>query len=152
MVLWLYFLLSTYITVLCHCVICVLAEDSKKAKSEAYGIMGPIPIPYPLPDTDGCKGMRQGKKEGCPIKKGQEYTYDTELFVKTSFPSVSLANRKKYFCFPLPSPFKKRRVQRLFGKICGWKTSSKYELPHDKTNKMTVRLAKTQISQGIHPV
>ena len=27
-----------------------------------------------------------------------------------------------------------------------------YEPPHDKTNKMTVRPAKTQISLGIHPV
>ena len=27
-----------------------------------------------------------------------------------------------------------------------------FELPHDKTNKMTVRLAKTQISLGICPV
>ena len=28
----------------------------------------------------------------------------------------------------------------------------KYEPPHDKTNKMTVHPAKTQISLGIHPV
>ena len=27
-----------------------------------------------------------------------------------------------------------------------------YEPPHDKTNKMSVRPAKTQISLGIHPV
>ena len=27
-----------------------------------------------------------------------------------------------------------------------------FEPPHDKTNKMTVRTAKTQISLGIHPV
>ena len=30
--------------------------------------------------------------------------------------------------------------------------SKKYEPPHDKTNKMTVRPAKTQISLDIHPV
>ena len=29
---------------------------------------------------------------------------------------------------------------------------SRNEPPHDKTHKMTVRLAKTQISLGIHPV
>ena len=29
---------------------------------------------------------------------------------------------------------------------------SKHELPHDKTNKMSVRPAKTKISLGIHPV
>ena len=29
---------------------------------------------------------------------------------------------------------------------------STYEPPHDKTNRMTVRPAKTQISVGIHPV
>ena len=28
----------------------------------------------------------------------------------------------------------------------------KYEPPHDKANEMTVHPAKTQISQGIHPV
>ena len=35
-----------------------------------------------------------------------------------------------------------------------WKTNvqSKFEPPHDKTNKMTVRPAKTQISLGIRPV
>ena len=31
-------------------------------------------------------------------------------------------------------------------------TLLKSELPHDKTNKMTVRPAKTQISLGIRPV
>ena len=29
---------------------------------------------------------------------------------------------------------------------------TKYELRHDKTNKVTVRPAKTQINQGIRPV
>ena len=31
-------------------------------------------------------------------------------------------------------------------------TLNPYELPHDKTNKMIVRPAKTQISLGIRPV
>ena len=35
------------------------------------------------------------------------------------------------------------------GKPFGFET---YEPPHDKTNKMTVRPAKTQISLGIRPV
>ena len=36
--------------------------------------------------------------------------------------------------------------------ITNFDTTSKYEPPHDKTNKMIVRPAKTQISLGIRPV
>ena len=40
----------------------------------------------------------------------------------------------------------------IFGKSINWpEHNSFFELPHDKTNKMSVRPAKTQISLGIRP-
>ena len=62
--------------------------------------------------------------------------------------------QKKFFCcFIYFSSVK--TVNILFAEksslICH-KPKNKYELPHDKTNKMSVRPAKTQISLGIRPV
>ena len=67
-------------------------------------------------------------------------------------------------CFEWTSVFFKKRIHlyRFFFKInryAGHQEEEKYEAqekknepPHDKTNKMTVRPAKTQISLGIRPV
>ena len=54
---------------------------------------------------------------------------------------VSMRSRKMTFQFPF--------LQKLMGYTL-FKLS--FEPPHDKTNKVSVRLAKTQISLGIRPV
>ena len=49
-----------------------------------HGIVMGIPVPFPIPESDGCKsGIR------CPIEKDKTYNYVNKLPVKSEYPSVS---------------------------------------------------------------
>jgi len=49
-----------------------------------HGIVMGIPVPFPIPESDGCKsGIR------CPIEKDKTYNYVNKLPVKNEYPSVS---------------------------------------------------------------
>ncbi|KAG1661581.1 NPC intracellular cholesterol transporter 2 [Nymphon striatum] len=61
-------------------------EDSKTAKTVLTGIIGGVPLPFPLAKSDACKysGIT------CPLKKGQEYTYDLSMPIKESYPALTI--------------------------------------------------------------
>ncbi|KAF6771314.1 hypothetical protein AHF37_10425 [Paragonimus kellicotti] len=51
------------------------------------GIMGGVPVPFPLDDADLCKFTQPT----CPLMPGeQQYTYSYSLPVKTIYPSIRL--------------------------------------------------------------
>ena len=56
-----------------------------KVTTVVHGIIGGIPIPFPMEGTDGC--VKSGLT--CPLKGGVEVKYFKSLPVKTLYPSVS---------------------------------------------------------------
>ncbi len=56
-----------------------------KATSVVHGIVGGVPIPFPLDNPDACKGC--GLQ--CPLKKNVPYKYTNHIFIKTEYPDVS---------------------------------------------------------------
>lgn len=58
--------------------------ESKTSKAIVHGVIAGVPVPYPIPNEDGCKS---GIK--CPIQKQSSYSYINELPVKSEYPSVS---------------------------------------------------------------
>ena len=65
-------------------------EATVHSTSKVHGIIGGVPVPFPLKDSDGCHGMTPK----CPLAKGAEEAYRTSLFVKPIFPSVSYLKHK----------------------------------------------------------
>lgn len=49
-------------------------------------LMG-VKINYPYPEKDACKSLKNGK---CPLKKDEKATYNLEMPIDKSLPSVSL--------------------------------------------------------------
>jgi len=81
-------------------------ETTTTAHAKVYGIVAGIPVPFPLPNADGCTDSGIA----CPIESGQTYTYSTTLPVSTLYPSVKVVvkwelfdhttdNGNKLFCF-----------------------------------------------------
>ena len=54
-------------------------------KAKVYGELGPIDVPFPIPNSDGCSGSNLT----CPLNQGKQYTYSSTLFVDPKYPSVS---------------------------------------------------------------
>ena len=85
--------------------------------------------------------------------------FDQFILLKSSFVKIAKMSRpmwKRYLSHrrtanAQASPHMRARTCMLFSQnpCC---SLTQYERQHDKTNKMTVRPAKTQISLGIHPV
>uniref|UniRef100_UPI00358FFB9A NPC intracellular cholesterol transporter 2 n=1 Tax=Myxine glutinosa TaxID=7769 RepID=UPI00358FFB9A len=59
--------------------------DSTKCEAKVYGVVDRIPIPFPIPVTDGCKSGIN-----CPIKAGQTYSYISTLPVKLKYPDLKV--------------------------------------------------------------
>ena len=58
--------------------------NTTSVKAAVTGIVARVPIPYPIPNTDGCTcGVK------CPVKSGDINTYKYGLFVKPEYPTVS---------------------------------------------------------------
>uniref|UniRef100_A0A8C2PDQ3 NPC intracellular cholesterol transporter 2 n=1 Tax=Capra hircus TaxID=9925 RepID=A0A8C2PDQ3_CAPHI len=56
--------------------------QSQSSKAVVHGIVMGIPVPFPIPESDGCKsGIR------CPIEKDKTYNYVNKLPVKSEYPS-----------------------------------------------------------------
>lgn len=68
-------------------------EDASGLKMIVHGIIADVPIPFPLDNPDGCKDSNIT----CPIKKNQAYGYRNVIFVKTSYPSISLVVKLQLF-------------------------------------------------------
>lgn len=62
----------------------ILENDVSKVTSVVHGIVLGVPIPFALPNPDGCvdSGLI------CPLKAGGPYTYITTLPVEKKYPKV----------------------------------------------------------------
>ncbi|MBN3299267.1 NPC intracellular cholesterol transporter 2 [Amia ocellicauda] len=61
------------------------AADSATSKAVVHGVIAGVPVPYPIPNDDGCKSGIV-----CPIQKQKTYSYVNQLPVKTEYPSIKL--------------------------------------------------------------
>jgi hypothetical protein len=64
------------------------SKTTSSLKCELYGIIGGIPLPFPggCPVVDACTAMTTGS---CPIAAGELFVYNMEMFIDSSYPSVS---------------------------------------------------------------
>ncbi|XP_071972957.1 NPC intracellular cholesterol transporter 2 [Engystomops pustulosus] len=80
-------------------------EDTPSCNAVVHGKIGGIPIPFPLPEADGCKSGIS-----CPLKNGVTYTYLTKMDINPQYPNIKLvvewelrdANNKDLFCWLIP--------------------------------------------------
>uniref|UniRef100_UPI0037E89005 NPC intracellular cholesterol transporter 2-like n=1 Tax=Semicossyphus pulcher TaxID=241346 RepID=UPI0037E89005 len=79
--------------------------QSQTSTAVIHGVIAGVPVPYPIPNEDGCKS---GIK--CPIQPQQTYNYVNELPVKPEYPAIKLVvkwelrddNKKDLFCILFP--------------------------------------------------
>ncbi|XP_029454293.1 NPC intracellular cholesterol transporter 2 [Rhinatrema bivittatum] len=79
--------------------------ESQSSTAVVHGILAGLPVPFPIPEADGCKSGIS-----CPIHPGNSYTYLATMFVKSAYPSISLTvkweladdTKKNLFCWEIP--------------------------------------------------
>ncbi|PNJ27757.1 NPC2 isoform 5, partial [Pongo abelii] len=79
--------------------------QSKSSKAVVHGILMGVPIPFPIPEPDGCKSGIN-----CPIQKDKTYSYLNKLPVKSEYPSIKLVvewqlqddKNQSLFCWEIP--------------------------------------------------
>lgn len=62
-----------------------LGVASQTSKAVVHGVLAGVPVPFPIPQSDGCKSGIQ-----CPIQPQKTYSYVNQLPVKTEYPAVSV--------------------------------------------------------------
>ncbi|XP_040268286.1 NPC intracellular cholesterol transporter 2 [Bufo bufo] len=80
-------------------------EATPSCSAIVHGKIAGIPVPFPLPESDGCKSGLS-----CPLKSGEGYTYVTKMDVKPQYPKMKLvvkwelrdANNMDLFCWEIP--------------------------------------------------
>ncbi|EFA02897.1 ecdysteroid-regulated 16 kDa protein [Tribolium castaneum] len=60
--------------------------DSDTLTAVVHGVVLGVPLPFNLPNPDGCKDSGVS----CPLRAGQSYTYKTSLPVLSSYPKVTV--------------------------------------------------------------
>jgi len=81
-------------------------NDSPSLDAKVYGlVLNTIPIPYPLPNGDGCNNSGII----CPVQKGVTYTYHGQFKVEEMYPAIQIIVRWKLIgahgteaCFTFP--------------------------------------------------
>ncbi|XP_042548630.1 NPC intracellular cholesterol transporter 2 [Dipodomys spectabilis] len=84
--------------------------QSKNSTALVRGILFGVPVPFPIPEADGCKSGIS-----CPIQKYKTYSYLNKLPVKNEYPSVKLVvewllqdeKNRNFFCWKIPIEIKK---------------------------------------------
>ncbi|XP_067848102.1 NPC intracellular cholesterol transporter 2-like [Heptranchias perlo] len=79
--------------------------SSQTSTAAVHGILGGIPVPFNIPNADGCKCGIQ-----CPIRNNQIHHYINSLPVKSEYPSIKLVvewelkdeHDKDIFCWRIP--------------------------------------------------
>jgi len=79
--------------------------QSKTSKAVVHGVIAGVPVPFPIPNEDGCTSGIQ-----CPIQQTQVYNYLNTLPVKTDYPAIKLVvkwelrddSSKDLFCILFP--------------------------------------------------
>ncbi|XP_074654606.1 NPC intracellular cholesterol transporter 2-like [Tubulanus polymorphus] len=59
--------------------------NSKTLTGSVHGILGGFPIPFPIPQTDGCQSG-----VACPITAGSSHIYKASIPVHKLYPSVKV--------------------------------------------------------------
>jgi len=82
-------------------------EDVEKVKAVVHGVVMDVPVPFALPNDDGCvdSGLT------CPLKSGGTYSYQTSLPVLKKYPRLTVdvkwelqdENGKDIVCALIPS-------------------------------------------------
>ncbi|XP_059229732.1 NPC intracellular cholesterol transporter 2 [Mustela nigripes] len=78
---------------------------SQSSKAVVHGIVLGVPVPFPIPEPDGCKSGIN-----CPIQKDKTYSYLNKLPVKNEYPSIKLVVQwellgdkgQHLFCWEIP--------------------------------------------------
>ncbi|KAK9960013.1 hypothetical protein ABG768_010093 [Culter alburnus] len=78
---------------------------SQTSKAVVHGVIGVVPVPFPIPCDDGCKSGIQ-----CPIAPQKMYSYVNQLPVKSEYPTLKLVvewelrddANKDLFCIKFP--------------------------------------------------
>lgn len=60
--------------------------DTKTVKAVVHGVISGVPLPFPLPQSDGCTNCGLT----CPLKNGQSNSYSTTINVRNSYPAVNV--------------------------------------------------------------
>ncbi|XP_005605383.2 NPC intracellular cholesterol transporter 2 [Equus asinus] len=79
--------------------------QSQSSKAVVHGIVLGVPVPFPIPEPDGCKSGIS-----CPIQKDKSYNYVNKLPVKSEYPSIKLVVKwelqddkgQSLFCWEIP--------------------------------------------------
>jgi len=61
-------------------------ENTKKVTAQVHGVIGGVPLPFPLPNPDAC----QGSGLTCPLQSNTAYIYTNLLQVKKEYPRISV--------------------------------------------------------------
>ncbi|KAM4853144.1 NPC intracellular cholesterol transporter 2 isoform 1-T2 [Thomomys bottae] len=83
--------------------------QSKNSTALVRGILFGVPVPFPIPEADGCKSGIS-----CPIQKDKTYSYLNKLPVKSEYPSMKLVvewllqddKNRNLFCWKIPIEIK----------------------------------------------
>ncbi|KAF4102506.1 NPC intracellular cholesterol transporter 2 [Onychostoma macrolepis] len=78
---------------------------SQTSTAVVHGVVAGVPVPFPIPQSDGCKSGIQ-----CPIVPQKTYSYVNQLPVKNEYPAIKLVVEwelrddpsKDLFCIKFP--------------------------------------------------
>ncbi|KAI2654595.1 epididymal secretory E1 precursor [Labeo rohita] len=78
---------------------------SQTSTALVHGVVAGVPVPFPIPQPDGCKSGIQ-----CPIEQQKTYSYVNQLPVKNEYPAIKLVvewelrddSSKDLFCIKFP--------------------------------------------------
>jgi hypothetical protein len=102
---------------------CVLptVENTSKVKAVVHGIIAGVPMPFPFPQPDAC----QNSGLACPLVSGQDYVYNTQIPISSSYPKVQITIVRSCFnlyiliLFCLRSKFwSNGNCKKIMEKIC----------------------------------
>lgn len=66
----------------------MIEVDSKVAQNKVYGVIAKLPVPFHLPNDDGCQlGLT------CPFTAGSELQESVTLPILAEYPKVSYKNK-----------------------------------------------------------
>ena len=97
------------------------------------GVIGGVPIPFPLPDPDACK-----LNVKCPVAQGDTDIGKLSLSVLSSYPSISLYvkieiqddSKHDFACLEFPATITSSAEEDR--KLVGWSKGKLFEKLHSK--------------------
>ncbi|CAF0925012.1 unnamed protein product [Rotaria sordida] len=103
---------------------------SKTASVSIHGVIGGIPVPFPLPDPDACK-----MNVKCPVNQNDKNEASMSLPVLSSYPSISLYvkieikaddQHQDYACLTFPATITSGSGHKR--NLVGWKKGKLFEM------------------------